>query len=100
MKIYIYAAIVVAVLAGIWWLSGARVRALEADLKTAATNHKVEVEKLKRTHDETKRRLATKTTGLLAELNAIKSDGCYRLDDNLPAGIGELLNSNHSKTGR
>lgn len=96
MKIYIYAALLVSVMAGIWWLSGYRVRALEADIEKVTAAHKVETERLKRVHDGTKRELEAKTGRLLAELASIKSDVCYRLDDPLAPELVRLHNPNSS----
>lgn len=90
MKIYIYAAILIAVLLGIWWLSGTRVRALEAKLNEAAAEHQVNVERLKgelKLQTLKAKALQDERDKKIKELDGTKK---YSLDECVPF-IGELL---------
>jgi len=96
MKAYIYSAIILAIIGGAWWLDhhGYKRALLELEVKTA--NQKVEIEKAKRAHDETKRQLAGETRAKLDALSRITTDACYRLDDPLPeSAVGILRQSGH-----
>ena len=99
MKLYIYAALLIGVVGLGWWLREDAVKDLKADLLAAEAAHKIETERLKRVHDDVKRKLEGETRKRLDELNLVTSDGCYYLDTPIvDPSITRLLNPSPDKT--
>ena len=99
MKVLIYAAILFAVIGLGYWLREDAVKDIKADLLAAEAAHKIETERLKRVHDDVKRKLEGETRKRLDQLNLVKESGCYYLDTPItdPA-ITRLLNPSPDKT--
>ena len=98
MKIYAYLALFAAVIGFVFWLRADAVKDLQSDLAAAEAEHRVEIERLKRVHDDVKRRLEGETRRRLDQLKSVTVDGCFGVDDHLPPGLVRLLNPSPDKT--
>ena len=99
MKLYLYAAILFAILGFGWWLREDAIKDFKADLLAAEAAHKAETERLKRVRDDVKRKLEAETRRRLDELAKIKADVCYYLDTPITdPSITRLLNPSPDKT--
>ena len=98
LKPYLYLLAVAAVVWLVLWVRSDAVEDLKASLVAAESAHKIETEKLKRAHDDTKRRLEGETRKRLDELAKITVDGCYGVDTPLPDRLNKLRPPRSDKT--
>ena len=99
MKALIYAAILFAVIGLGYWLREDAVSDLKAELKAAQDAHSVETERLKRVHDDVKRKLEGETQRRLDAIAKASMDGCYYPDTPI-VGAYELLSPSAGKAGQ